>query len=1051
MIPGISEHFGSDAQYATLHQATVTFAEMGDRTITTQVRIDGDHVPAFDDWYVTFKGEKFILPIKEPQAAKNNTTRNSLVDLTFYSWVTYQLKRYLFMSMSQVETGVYIPDQYNASVNLSVENFVTLFNRVLSYYYGPKIQMDLFNAGQGIYSNEPVLVEINKTYIWDVLIKFYELYGLRWRFQYDSTNDIYYIKVGYPADSIDDHDFEYGYQGGLLGFERQVQEDNINNILLGRGGEKNLPYRYFKKVDPQNPNWAADPDAIPELALANFDRLRDATFRWYVRGWMQNANCDQAYAPYPQYSESDIPGYGDETDKFFLNCRHAFRKGQTDSQFNPVETSRDLDSIEKYGERWGALDDNDDIFPTIQGITRSPIGRIDETVAVSEIITDDIEAMAENAAVQKSINPLRLSVYGNNNTAFDLTSETFTIPTGSTGNITYSPFSKETVWPNLVEFDTENSVLKAVRVSDGEEFAIAGIPAGTYRLQLHMVLRRTSPASAATGTFGIENIVLTTSAVDADAWKPTFDIWVKNIWNTSKGSGETDQQYAERVWGPILGDRLGNEAKLVFSTGFMSISQDYEFKLAAYPVRDQSKNINGVPSEWKITLYKSDAEFDATGLYIPNATTGGKPVSGDKFYFIGIDMPHMYVTEAENRIQTTKLSSLEDIANIQPTWVIRLDKVRVHTVEDEDYGTALADRLSAGSLVKVTDPRFTSGNVLSLYVQSITYTWNEPTDDNPYLVPDIEVVLSDKVVATTSAVERIQGDVNSIKQQYVKVADVEGAVRRVAESLFLKKTGESDSSDSPTSFSSRVSSRGFRQGGIGGKGWGLYRDNTKAMAEGEPEEDGDTVLEVDRLVVRKEIEVNSLAVNQISYLGGKEIISAAKIEITKVIETDNGYVCYFDQKQNSVQNNFVVNDIAMGQVFNPDDTEQRYYRRLVTATGLDNITLSKTVKDGSGVPQVGDVLVQYGNTSSTARQYVIIRDVVGGGYERMISGLNSVSADGAEYYFAGRQSGSGPRWFVGASAGEYATEQERMELLSRLRADEEIGECHRSGEGFHVF
>lgn len=1033
MIPAIQEiNFPS---YATLHQATVSFAEMGERTISTQVRIDGDIVPDFTGWELSFKGERFILNTKDPQAVKDNSTRNSLVDLTFVSWLVNELKRYFFFEPTSIDSGTAIADKYIAPVNLPVEDFAVLFNKVLNYYFGGKVVFSLYMSGQGQYSTDRALVEINYTYIWDVLVKFFEIYGVRWRIEYDESDDVYTIKAGWPTTDIDinDHDFEYGYKGGLVRFERQVQDVDIHNILLGRGGEKNIPYRYFKRVDPQNPDWAADPDAIPELANIYFDRLRDINFRWYVRGWMQNPNHDTSWEEdgytYPSYSiSSDSPYY------------FAYEKGRTDEKFNPVEYVRDLPSIEDYGERWGALDDNDDIFPTIQGVTRDPLGRIDETVAVSEIVTDDISAMAQNSAIEKSINRLSVSLNGETRTEFDLQSEEFTIPSGSTGNITYVPFGTDNTYPGLVRFDTDNSTV--VAVSDGIEYPIDAIPAGTYRLKLHMVIARSGQATSATGTFGIENIILTTSTQETDAWKPTFDIWVKNIWGTEKQDGETDVQYAERVWLPILGDRVGNEAKIVFSTGFMSVSEDYEFPIVSYPVHDTSKSINGVPSEWRITLRKSDAEFDATGLYIPNASTGGKPVAGDKFFFIGIDMPHRYVTLAEEDLNTYKSAQLDTEAAISPTWIMNLDKVRVHSLEDEEYGRTLADRLAAGGKVWIKDKRFTPGKRLQLYVQSITYTWNEPTDESPYIVPDIEVVLSDKVVAVDSVVQRIQNDVSSIKNQYARISDVEAVVRSVAEPIFLKKTGESDSSDSPTQFSSKVTSKGFRQGGVGGTGWGIYRDNTSVWAEAEAEAEaetrtrgllravteeknteGDTVFEADRIVVRKELQVNSLVINQISYLGGKEIISAAKIEVSKVIETDNGYVCYFDQRRNSVANNFVVNDIAMGQVFDPYNIEQRYYKALVTAVDIDSITISKTQKVGSGAPRVGDVIVQYGNTTQSGRQYVIVRDVVGGGYERMLSGLSSLNSNGDEYYFAGRESGStGPRWFVGSHEqnGDYA-------------------------------
>lgn len=1035
MIPAIQEIGfgpGTEKAYATLHQATVSFAEMGERTISTQVRIDGDVVPDFDGWEVSFKGERFILNTKDPQAVKDNSTRNSLVDLTFVSWVVNELKRYFFFEPTSIDASTAIADKYKASVNVPVEDFAVLFNKVLDYYFDGKVVFSLYMSGQGQYSTDRALVEIDYTYIWDVLVKFFEIYGVRWRIEHDNTNDVYTIKAGWPTTDIDinDHDFEYGYKGGLLRFERQVQDVDIHNILLGRGGEKNIPYRYFKRIDPQNPDWAADPDAIPELSNIYFDRLRDINFRWYVRGWMQNPNHDTSWEEdgyvYPTYTiASDSPYY------------FAYQKGLTE-KFNPVEYVKDDESIADYGEHWGALDDNDDIFPTIQGVTRDPLGRIDETVAVSEIVTDDIEAMAQNAAIEKSINRLTISLDGDTRTEFDLQSEEFTIPSGSTGNVTYVPVGTDEVNPGLVRFDTENSTV--VAVADGTEYPIDALPAGTYRLKLHMVIARSGQATSATGTFGIENIVLTTSSMDTDAWKPTFDIWVKNIWGTTKGQDENDIQYAERVWLPILGDRAGNEAKIVFSTGFMSVSEDYEFTIVSYPVYDTSKSINGVPSEWRITLRKSDAEFDATGLYIPNASTGGQPVAGDKFFFIGIDMPFRYVELAEEDLNTNKEAQLDTEATISPTWIMNLDKVRVHTLEDQEYGQTLADRLAAGGKVWIKDRRFTPGQRLQLYVQSITYTWNEPSDDSPYIVPDIEVVLSDKVVAVDSVVQRIQNDVSSIKNQYARISDVEAVVRSVAEPIFLKKTGESDSSDSPTQFSSKVTSKGFRQGAIGGTGWGIYRDNTSVWAEAEAESatrtrgllravaeerntEGDTVFEADRIVVRKELQVNSLVINQISYLGGKEIISAAKIEVSKVIETEDGYVCYFDQRRNSVANNFVVNDIAMGQVFDPYNAELRYYKALVTAVDIDSITISKTQKVGSGVPLVGDVIVQYGNTTQSGRQYVIVRDVVGGGYERMLSGLDSLSSDGDEYYFAGRESsGTGPRWFVGSHEqnGDYA-------------------------------
>lgn len=1060
MIPQIREvNFGPGTvnDYATLHQATVSFQEMGERTITTQVRIDGDVVPDFSGWELEFRGERFVLPTTVPQASKDNTSRNSIVELNFSSWIISELKRYYFVSLSQIDANTAIADQYKASVILPLRQFVALFNEVLKYYFGDTVRMDLFQPE--IHSTTPIAVEINYTHIWDVLTKFYELFNVRWTIGVE--NGVYVIKVGYTADSIDDHDFEYGYDGGLLRFERQVQDESITNILLGRGGEKNLPYRYFKLQDPDNQEWAPDPDAIPELANIYFDRLRDAAFRWYVRGWMQNPspNRDTSWD-----ATHIFPAYLDIPEEY----QYAYDRGRTDEKFNPVEFVKDDDSITKYGERWGAVEDNDDIYPTIQGVTREGLGRVDEVVAVSEITTDDIQAASEKAAVETNVPGATMSDYIPTNTAHrDMTSyqfsvfgKEFTVPDGQVGNLDKSgiwaitfnhyiaiPQGGTATYPfpfrdwqqeyiaTAIRVNTERSNIRVLKKETGEEVSRYNIQPGDYYytldvyldINMNMILNeswgidssylRTLQINVTVGTGGM---LLVTSELDTNAWKPTFDIWVKNIWGTEKAQGETAERYAARVWEKILGDRVGNEAKIVFSDGFMSISEDYEFQIAEYPTFDQSQTITVLEedeqyhtyqSEWKITLRKSDAEFEATGLFIPNSKEGGKPAAGDHFFFIGIDMPFAYVEWAEDQLHASKSDSLDKTADINPTWVINLDKVRMHTIEQADYGTALADRLASGATVWIKDRRFTSGQRLKLYVQSITYTWNEPSDGSPYLVPDIEVVLSDKVVDSVGPVAKIQGAVDVIRSTYARVSDIEQTVRRVAEPLFLKKTGEADTSESPTQFASKVSSVSFRQGDVGGKGWGIYKDG-----------DDESVLELDKIVVRHEMRVNTLVTNQVSYVGGKQIISAASIECTQVVEGADLYLCFFDQKKGSVANLFKEGDIAMGQTFSPENKETRYYRYYVDSVGVDYIALEKA--DGvGGAPSAGDTIVQFGNANDTARQYVIIRDVIGGGYERMLSGLDSVSANGKEYYFAGRQGGAStdrPRWFVGDKDAEYA-------------------------------
>jgi hypothetical protein len=192
------------------------------------------------------------------------------------------------------------------------------------------------------------------------------------------------------------------------------------------------------------------------------------------------------------------------------------------------------------------------------------------------------------------------------------------------------------------------------------------------------------------------------------------------------------------------------------------------------------------------------------------------------------------------------------------------------------------------------------------------------------------------------------------------------------------------------------------------------------------------------------MQVNSLVVNQVSAIGGKEILSAASITCSRVETTEQGYKCYFDQKRGSVANLFVVNDIAYSQVFNANDVEVKHYKREVIEVGDNYILLSlDSGDDSNGAPQVGDVIAQYGNTdteNNANRQYVIIRDVIGGGYERMLSDLNSVNATGTEYYFAGRLDGDTPRWFVGNAEGDYAEWKDgTLSIKGKLAVGSDVG------------
>lgn len=1139
MIPQIKEiNFPA---YATLSQATVALNDMGEKTISAQVKIDGSIAPDFSfDWEVEFQGERYIQPLREPQASKGNESLCSTIDLTFQHKTVYDLKRYFFPKMAEVSSGTVSVDKYIADLNVNLEQFKVALQDVLDFYFKGenRIEVKLYGEGTGIYAEEKQYVQIQYTHIWDLVQKIYDLFGVRWSVEGRE------IKIGYPTEEVA-HTFEYGFEGGLLKVERQVQSADIRNSLLGRGGSKNLPYLYFKNLDKygetgENGTWTPDPDAIPELANIYFTELRGKTFRDYVQGWKTNPNRDLSYGDVvEEYDEErgkkpegDAPDYG-----------WAYRKGHEDEKFNPIEYVEDKDSIDKYGLLQGGLENQEDIYPTIQGVEVDGLGRVDEIVGAEQVTVDDnsneegknssaiittaltetfrssnsnvedlgngqYKILSENiyssptenvsyfpsnpvfntivvytqitngvlrsyreeaetdcisvrlvdvntnnyisslapipSGVQFRIeyvikiydkivswhtkdpyyitsewnmvnhpftgdllsntldNGLRISesisIAKGETSSVTLKSDTFDVPENGATNIE-PPINIITDKSAEGLYEWKRANIEAVNVDTHEVVSSINIPKGRYYLRVKVEITNNS---SSTQTYKVE---LMPSYIyfptDSEEFKPTFDIWVKNIWSTTRNEGETEEAYTNRVWTPILGDREGNEAKVVFSTGWLAGHSGYEFVIRDVEYAGGSGvELGGVPAEWKITLIKSDAELEATGKWIPSTTQQAN--AGDKLFFIGIDMPHEYTLWAEQAVDNYKSDQLLETAHIKPTWVVQTDKVRLNQLQ-EGESELLLNALKIGNSLRLADTRFTNGIAQTLYLQSVTYNWQAGTN----IVPDVEVVLSDKVTTSTNPVAKLQGEVDALTKQVGSISNIQQVVRTVGDKLYLRKDGFEEVSNSPTEFNKLVSSRGYRQGAVGGNGWGLRSEQGKG------------IIEVDKLIVRDEMQVNSLVVNQVSAIGGKEIFSAASITCSRVETTEQGFKCYFDQKQGSIANLFQVNDIAYSQVFNANDITVKFYKREVIEVG-DNYILLSTESDGSGAPQEGDVIAQYGNTKNVNRQYVIIRDVIGGGYERMLSDLNSVSASGVEYYFAGHLEGGTPRWFVGNAEGDYA-------------------------------
>lgn len=1135
--------------YATLSQATVVLNDMGDRTITADVKIDGSVIPDFSyDWEVEFKGERYIQPLRKPHAIKDNKSLRSTISLTFYHWAIYQLKRDYFVELASTQAGTAFADKYIVPLTVNLGEFVVAFNNVLSYYFPDgDIYIDL--NPEWAYNLERQYVDINNSYLWDILQKTHELFGVRWNIERDGDNK-YAIRMGYPAGELT-HVFEYGFEGGLLKIERQVQDANIRNKILGRGGSQNLPYLYFKDYDKYplggdgNQGMIPDPDAIPELANIYFSELRDSNFRRYVQGWKTNPN--------RQLVEGDTL---DEFNSERAESDYAYMRGATDEKFDPVEYVKDDASIAEYGELVGRLENNEDIYPSLQGMEveiTSPDGhsfitRADEVVAVQEVITDRIASEEESVKSDikleaKSETQHEVTRDGNVALAQTITvsSADIEIPEGYEGTLFDNPridyklefkeqinekvnargnivsdntrdklsvkpvpnapvvsfkvidvlsgnevipinlpqgryrvdytiafpedsvimgeFYRQMIQPQVIGISTRlkvywfkrflttsatfvcksfngdvilnkvdgspishsisvaehskstisitgdtfsvpeqgalmvdvpiavtpketttysEKVIKVVNTSTNEIVPATNIPKGNYKLLVEVTLTNESSAEK---VLTVELLPAYLYFVDnREKWQPTFDVWIKNIFNTKKSDYPSEEAYVEGVWSPL---RTEDEMVLTFSSGNLSGHDSWEFRVKKGGiVYDNSKiiidsNGNEVRSEWRLTLIKSDAELETIKKYIPYKDFNAK--AGDTFFFTGIILPHQYILSAEKELTEYKSENLSQTKDIKPQWVVSLDKVRAHRQDAEK----IIDQLYVGSVITLKDRRFIKNVGERQILQSITYEWQESS-----LLPNIDVVLSEKVSTSLSTVAMLQSKVESLAKQVGGISNLEQIVRKIGDLLYLRKDGFEDTSYSPTRFSDTVSSDNFRPGAVGGTGWAAYQD-----------ENGLSVIETDKLFVRNEMLVNSIIVNQIAAFGGTKIMSAADMTIsaveTVILEGDIvGDRCFFDTKGASKTNLFAIDDIAYSNVFSPDNAELKYYKRRVIEVGSNYITLSTTESDGDGAPQVGDTIVHFGNFTNKDRQSFIIIDPLNGGKIEVYAGVNSFSISG---------------------------------------------------------
>ena len=506
----------------------------------------------------------------------------------------------------------------------------------------------------------------------------------------------------------------------------------------------------------------------------------------------------------------------------------------------------------------------------------------------------------------------------------------------------------------------------------------------------------------------------------------------------------------QRAFNPVLVDSSGNLP-----------AGDFEQKVTSqtsqYVERQQNTSTNSV---W-IAVKKDNTTF---GVVMPNATNNYKPSIGDKFVITGIKMPKSLVLAAEKRLDEALIKYMSENNDEKFTFSVNFSRV---FLADNIY---LWDMLNENARIYI---KYNNREYL-MYVNSFTCK----ADKN--CLYDISVELTDKLSANVSAlrstITEIAGDIigniqgggyggdilAKTSKHYIRKDQPDSAkylvkfFKGIHTGLYtpeesggmideegnaeLKKMSLRSGLDSNGPVTTdEVVSKNFTSGllGVGHRLW-------------------NGVLEVSELIVRKTMHVFEIIVQKVSSVNGSMLTTpGGGVRISEVEELEDGYKCLFNNDDGTIPNPFIVGDQALHQVFTGKNIGR--YWRLVTEVGDNYFVLSKTdCEAGSGIPQVEDEIIQFGNRTDKNRQNAVLTTSYGSDapYTAYYSNVNSYSLEGKEDVREGNLRGiNDPDFGQLQGSGFYGKNvylKGIFRLLSGKTVEESIGDVQSNLDNLQV-
>lgn len=463
-----------------------------------------------------------------------------------------------------------------------------------------------------------------------------------------------------------------------------------------------------------------------------------------------------------------------------------------------------------------------------------------------------------------------------------------------------------------------------------------------------------------------------------------------------EGSGEIDGQFT--IYLKDLGFDLTEKDE----------KGDYKYQIAGQSVqismRDGACNArtfdvieNGITKDtslgytrFKVICNRFTDDSIQGGTAFPNNQF--KVVAGDKFVMLGIELPEVYVKAAAQRLLVASQEYLAQNDSTKYTYTPKIDEIFMANHPE------LGESLKEGDILNFTDTDLDID--ASVIIQTLKI------NEGDKLIPTYEVTLSNDRIAGT--IEKMQNAISSLasNQTGITIDQVKSLIQSIGTRYFLSKISD-DTASGNMNFLQNVSvvkdlmvKKDIKSEGVitanqfGNETFtsGQFGSGFRAWLAA----NGQSYAEFDNVMVRREMIINTLTIAEIKSVGGQILLSLANMYCNGVSDGGTYWKCTFDTANGTITNQFAVDDQVICRKFNGANI--KYYWAKVTSIGSDYINISKSDKDGVGIPAINDEIIQFGNRTNASRQSAIMLSAYGSDAPsiKQYAGINSYNLTGKE-------------------------------------------------------